>query len=40
MIKTADYTDKVALRQKGWKWFGVVVSLQMLFVGISYFLNS
>lgn len=41
MIRIERYTsiDKVALRQKGWMWFGVVIGLQVLFLSLSYILN-
>ncbi|WP_448760829.1 KGW motif small protein [Acinetobacter tandoii] len=29
MIKTATYPNKMVLKQKGWKWFVVVVGLQL-----------
>lgn len=29
MIKTATYPNKIVLKQKGWKWFAVVVGLQL-----------
>lgn len=39
MIKIANYTDKAALRHKGWKVFSIVVGLQMMFIAMSYFLS-
>ncbi|WP_265733422.1 KGW motif small protein [Acinetobacter sp. ANC 4648] len=41
MIKTVNYSsiDKVALRQKGWMLFSMVVGLQVLFVILGYMLN-
>lgn len=41
MIRTEKYTsvDRVALRQKGWILFGMVVGLQILFVILGYMLN-
>ena len=38
MIKTVNYSsiDRVALRQKGWKWFSVIVGLQMLIILSAY----
>ena len=38
MIRTVNYStaDKVILRQKGWKWFGVVLALQMLIIMTAY----
>ncbi len=43
MIRTVNYptTDtaaKVILRQKGWKWFAVVLALQMLMIMSAYFI--
>lgn len=43
MIRTVNYstTDtaaKVILRQKGWKWFGAVLVLQMLIIISAYFM--
>jgi hypothetical protein len=29
MIKTAIYPNKIVLKQKGWKWFAIVVGLQV-----------
>lgn len=40
MIKIVNYSNKTALRQKGWLWFGAVVGLQILFVGINYLIYS
>lgn len=38
MIKTVNYQsiDRVALRQKGWLWFGTVMSLQVFIILIAY----
>lgn len=43
MIRTVNYpttdtVEKVILRQKGWKWFGVVLLLQMLMIMSAYFM--
>lgn len=32
--------NKTARRQKDWKFFAIVISLQILFVVIGYFLSS
>lgn len=41
MIRTVNYSsvDRIAMRHKGWKWFGVVLSLQMLMVFAAYFIR-
>ncbi|WP_265733588.1 KGW motif small protein [Acinetobacter sp. ANC 5054] len=41
MIKTVQYSavDKSALRKKGWKLFGVVVCLQLMFLVLGYALQ-
>ena len=41
MIRTVNYSsvDRIAMRHKGWKWFGVVLSLQILMVVITYFIS-
>ena len=41
MIRTVNYStantaEKVILRQKGWKWFGIILSLQMLIILSAY----
>ena len=38
MIKTVNYQsiDRVALRQKGWMWFGCILGLQMLIILSAY----
>ncbi|WP_257222169.1 MULTISPECIES: KGW motif small protein [Acinetobacter] len=40
MIKTVNdqSIDRVALRQQGWKWFAVVLGLQMLIIITAYIL--
>lgn len=34
MIRTVNYSsvDRIAMRHKGWKWFGVVLSLQIFII--------
>ena len=32
MIKTATYPNKIVLQQKGWKWFALVIGLQLFFL--------
>ncbi len=41
MIKTVDYSvvDKSAVRKKGWKLFGAVVCLQLVFLVFGYVLQ-
>lgn len=41
MIRTVNYSsvDRIAMRHKGWKWFGVVLSLQLLMVFVAYFIR-
>ncbi|MEG0653301.1 MAG: KGW motif small protein [Acinetobacter sp.] len=41
MIRTVNYSsvDRIAMRHKGWKWFGVVLSLQLLMIVITYFVS-
>ena len=41
MIKTAEYSavDKSALRKKGWKLFGAVICLQLVFLVLGYALQ-
>ncbi|BAP37699.1 MULTISPECIES: KGW motif small protein [Acinetobacter] len=38
MIRTVNYStaDKVILRQKGWKWFSVILAVQMLIILSAY----
>ncbi|MFP8816289.1 KGW motif small protein [Acinetobacter johnsonii] len=38
MLKTVEYSavDKSALRKKGWKLFGTVVCLQLVFLVLGY----
>ena len=38
MIKTVNYQsiDRVALRQKGWMWFGIIIALQIVFLVLNY----
>ncbi len=40
MMKTVKLTEKAALQQKGWLWFGAIVGLQMIFVGAMYLSSS
>lgn len=41
MIRTVNYSsvDRIAMRHKGWKWFGVVLTLQILMIVITYFVS-
>ncbi|MFW2077432.1 KGW motif small protein [Acinetobacter sp. ULE_I010] len=41
MIRTVNYSsiDRVALRQKGWKWFAVVMGLQLLMIACVYLIT-
>ncbi|WP_333664823.1 KGW motif small protein [Acinetobacter guillouiae] len=38
MIRTVNYStaDKVILRQKGWKWFRVILVVQILIILSAY----
>ncbi|WP_264757143.1 KGW motif small protein [Acinetobacter chinensis] len=38
MIKTVNYQsiDRVALRQKGWLWFGIIMCLQIFMILTAY----
>ncbi|CEI51731.1 KGW motif small protein [Acinetobacter bereziniae] len=40
MIRTVNYStaEKVILRQKGWKWFGAVLLLQIVIILSAYFI--
>ncbi|MDQ9020078.1 KGW motif small protein [Acinetobacter sichuanensis] len=41
MIKTVNYQsiDRVALRQKGWMWFGMIIALQIVFLALNYLIK-
>ncbi|MHA3891441.1 KGW motif small protein [Acinetobacter sp. GXMZU3951] len=32
MMKVATYSNKAVLKQKGWKWFAMVIALQLAFM--------
>lgn len=41
MMKTVNYQsiDRIALRQKGWMWFGIIITLQIVFLIFNYWVK-
>lgn len=39
-MKNKNSAQKVSLKSKGWMWFGGVMSLQILFIVLSYVLKT